>query len=81
MITTNNIDDEEKKIVLFFDVKKILDKFKDKKYVLVGVIAFAKSTIEGDSNYRFIYPYQEVLISTFHEEDENLDKDKKPIEK
>jgi hypothetical protein len=39
-----------------------LEKFKEKTYILVGVIAIAKSSIEGDSNYRFVYPYQEILM-------------------
>lgn len=48
---------------LIFDVGQVLKTFGDKKYILVGVLATAGSNIDKDSNYRFIYPYQQILIS------------------
>lgn len=40
----------------------ILEKFKTKKYILVGVLADAKPERNIDQNYRFIYSYQQVPI-------------------
>lgn len=49
-------------------VGQVLKTFADKKYILVGVLATAVSNIDKDSNYRFIYPYQQILISALKTE-------------
>jgi large-conductance mechanosensitive channel len=42
--------------------------FKDKKYILVGILATATSDIVEDPKYRFIYPYQQILIAGLNTE-------------
>lgn len=54
-------------------------KFGKKKYFLAGVLANAKSKLKDDGNYRFIYPYQQVLISMLKSEKES-DISKEPID-
>lgn len=40
-----------------------MQKFGGRKYILVGALINATSSIEGDGKYRFIYPYQEVPMA------------------
>ena len=37
--------------------------FGSRKYVLVGALVNATSSVEGDGGYRFIYPYQELPLA------------------
>lgn len=44
-----------------------MKQFEKKKYVLIGVLATATSSITGDQKYRFIYPYQQLLMLSLSE--------------
>ena len=40
-----------------------MEKFGDRRYILVSALVHGNSSIKDDGNYRFLYPYQEIPLA------------------